>query len=159
MKRVIFGIVVLLIVGAYLAGYLPQNTRLRDAESKLAQVSSQLDTAQQSVRLFRLQDQAFLLVQETANQNYGNAMTLSTKFFDGVRDEISRAKQPALKSSLESILAQRDAVTTALAKGDSAANGMLQKTVATLQQIVEQASGDGSSAKTDKPSAAAKPNG
>jgi hypothetical protein len=141
MKRVIFAVVVVLIVVAYFVGYWPERTKLQDAESRLAQQSSQLAGAQQTVRLCRLQDQILTLVQEAESQNYGDAMTLSTKFFNGVRDELNRANQPALKSSLQSILAQRDAITSALAKGDPAAQKLLQQQASILQQIVTQAAG------------------
>lgn len=157
MKRVIFAVVVVLIALAYLAGYWPERTKLREAQSKLDQVSSQLTSAQQTVRLYRLQDQILTLVHETASQNYGNAMTLSTKFFDGVREEISQVQQPALKASLQSILAQRDAVTTALAKGDPAVHDMLQQAASNLHQIVEQPEGSGGGAEPAKPAKPAKP--
>lgn len=141
MKRVIFAVVVVLIVVAYFAGYWPERTKLQDAERRLAHQSSQLASAQQVVRLCRLQNQVLILVQEAGSQNYGDAMTLSTRFFDGVRDELDRAKQSALKSSLQSILAQRDAVTSALAKGEPAAQNLLQQQASALQKIVMKETG------------------
>jgi len=125
MKRLGIVAFVLIVVLAFIAGYWPQHTKLLEAQAKLVEMSTQLANAESTNRLCQLQDQLLTLVQVTGDKNYADASALSTKFFDEVRSEARRTTDPALKSSLESVLNQRDAVTVALAQGDPAAHELL----------------------------------
>jgi type II secretory pathway pseudopilin PulG len=129
-------IVILLMAISFGAGYLFERGRSKDAQAKFTAASAQLSAAQATIQLYQLQDQLLTLTQEAGNKNYGDAATLSTKFFDGLRVEADRTNQPNVKSTLESVLNQRDAVTTALAKGDPKANDLLLQLLATFRQIL-----------------------
>lgn len=76
------------------------------------------------------------LIQETENKNYADASGLATKFFDGLRQEVANTPPSGLKSSLQSALSQRDAVTAALAKGDPKAHDLLEQMLVDFSQNV-----------------------
>jgi hypothetical protein len=130
-------IVIVLMILAFLGGYWPQHSKLEEAEGRLAVSSAQLSNAESTVRLCQLQDQLLTLVQESANKNYGDAATLSTKFFNDLRAELMRTIQPDVKSALQSVLDQRDAITAGLAKGDPMVHDLLVQLLATFRQTLE----------------------
>jgi hypothetical protein len=134
MRRVL--IVIVLMAISFAAGYLFERGRLAEAQAGFTTASAQLSAAQATIQLYQLQDQLLALTQEAGNKNYGDAATLSTRFFDDVRAEAARTNQPGVKSALESVLNQRDAVTTALAKGDPKAYILLQQLLGTFRQIL-----------------------
>jgi hypothetical protein len=51
-------------------------------------------------------------------QNYGQALDLSSPFFDAVRAEATGSPDSGLRDGLNEVLAMRDGVTAALAKAD-----------------------------------------
>lgn len=115
-------IVLVLMALSFGGGFWWQHEKVKTVETKLDTATAQLSEAEAAVRLCRLQDQLFSLVEETASQNYGNAAALSTKFFNSLNNDVSSTTQPQMKSVMQSILAQRDQVTAELAKGDPAAH-------------------------------------
>lgn len=120
-------------------GFWWEYSRTTDVRNQLHSANSELTRAQYTVRLCHLQDQLLSLVQDTANRNYGDAASLSTRFFNDVGDEISRTTQPNLKSALLSILSQRDQVTAELAKGDPAAHDLFVEMSQALHQALDTA--------------------
>lgn len=111
-------IVLVLMALSFGGGFWWEYQRTSGVRAQLNSATAELTTAQYNLGLCRLQDQLMSLVEETGNKNYGDAATLSTKFFDNLNDEVSRAADPKVKSAMQSILAQRDQVTAELAKGD-----------------------------------------
>jgi type II secretory pathway pseudopilin PulG len=129
-------IVIVLMALSFAGGYLVERGRSADAQAKLAAASTQLSMAQATIQLYQLQGQLLTLIQETGSNNYGDAAARSTKFFDDVRAESTRTTEPDVKSALESVLNQRDAVTTALAKGDPKTHDQLLQLLATFRQVL-----------------------
>ena len=136
MKRagIIIGIVLIGI--AYILGFWPQYQKVQHAQSQLLEVTTELDSAHSQVGLFVLQHDLLAVIRQAGQKNYGQASTLSTKFFDAVRDELPRQTDPKVKSALQSILQQRDAVTSALAKGDPDAVALLDPIETTMFQTI-----------------------
>lgn len=154
MKRAGIIVGVLLIGAAYVFGFWPQYQKARQAQQQLAAVTAELDQAQAEVRLCGLQDHLLALIGKTSAKDYGQASALSTQFFDGVRDEAARRTDPQVKAALESILGQRDVVTSALAKGDPSALGLLNGLEGTMFKLVDQSfggTGAGSSSTASQP--------
>ncbi len=141
MKRLGWIVLVVLLAAAYVGGYWPQHQRFREAQDNFNAVSARLANveanAESRIRLCKLQSDLIALVYKTADKNYGDALPLSTKFFDQVLAEATRTDNQKSKSSLQSILQKRDAVTAALAKGDSSAYDLLLPLEKTLHELVE----------------------
>lgn len=148
MKRAGIIIGIILLLAAYVFGYWPEhqaNLRLRQ---QLKEVSARLDEAQSRMYLCRLHVHLLAILRQTEARNYGNASSLSSSFFDEVRDHVSSATDPHVKSALQSILQQRDAVTSALAKGDPNSLALLKPLEDTMFSLVDQAYGDAHTAAT-----------
>lgn len=126
MKKLLALLVVLLVAGAFVAGYWPQRqARVRaeqeatEARRQLADVRAELARVEARDRRGRLFGQLLALQDAVAGGNFGEAQTLSTPFFDGVRDEAARASDAAVRTSLDAILMRRDTVTAGLARGEA----------------------------------------
>jgi len=141
MKRagVIIGIVLILI--AYVFGYWPQHKAAQQAQEQLKIVSARLDEAQSQMYLCRLHIHLLAVIRQTEQKNFGTASTLASSFFDEVRDHVAGTKDASVKSALQSILQQRDAVTAALAKGDPASLSLLQPLENTMFSLVDKVYG------------------
>ncbi len=154
MKRagVIAGII--LIGAAYVVGFWPQHKRVQQTERQLEDVTVQLNQAQTQLRLYGLQHRLLELIAKTSAKVYGAASALSTRFFDRVRAEETSQTDLRVKTALESILSQRDAVTAALAKGDPNSLAVLNSLENTMFGIVDEAvNGAGASSPAAPPPA------
>lgn len=129
-------IVLLLMALSFGGGFWWEHGKMEAVQDKLNTATVQLTASESAVRLCRLQDQLLTLVQVTGAKNYGDAATLSTKFFNALGDEVARATQPKIKSAMQSILAQRDQLTAELAKGDPASHDMFVQMSTTFRQVL-----------------------
>ncbi|MGH9735391.1 MAG: hypothetical protein ACRD8A_12480 [Candidatus Acidiferrales bacterium] len=136
-------IVIVLMGLSFGGGYWYAHAQWSAAKAKSSALSTQLAQANVKIALYRLQDQLLTLVQETANQNYGDASAVSTKFFDDLLTEIAQTTDPSLRSPLQSIQNQRDAVTAGLAKADPKVHELLVQLLENFGKILDQA-GSGS---------------
>lgn len=107
-------------------GFWPQFQGRKDAESRLAAVTrdleaakGQLEGATASVRLSSLLGQALALRDLLAAQNYGLAQQQATHFFDAVAKEGGRAPAGSLTAAaLTAVQALRDRVTAGTSTAD-----------------------------------------
>jgi hypothetical protein len=139
MRKALVTFALLLLGAAYLAGYWPQREQVRAAQQSAAQAQQQLAGVQAVARLCRLENDLLALIAQTESQNYGNARGLSQAFFDNLRREADRDPHAAYKPDLENILGQRDAITAALARNDTASATPLRQILAQMQQVMEKA--------------------
>jgi type II secretory pathway pseudopilin PulG len=144
MKRLLAVLVVLLAAGAFVAGYWPQRqARLRaekeaaETRRQLADVRAELARAETQNRRGLLFGRLLALQDAVANGNFGEAQTLSTPFFDGVRDEAVRASDGAARTSLDAILMRRDTVTAGIARGE----GSVRETLLPIERELRRALG------------------
>jgi hypothetical protein len=137
MKRFIFLLVLVLIAGAYLAGYLPERRRLDQAQRNLRATEAKLADAQNQVRLYALESRLSRLVEIVRDRNYGDAAKLSSDFFDALRAEISATGKDEVKSALGAVLAMRDSVTSKLAMGDASVLDELRQAMSHLRPLAE----------------------
>jgi hypothetical protein len=140
MKKLLLILVLVLLGGAYLAGYWPQHKLLRSAQDSNLQMQQELASVQAVARVCRLENDLLALLGQTEQQNYGEARNLSNVFFDDVRREADRPQNAAFKSDLESLLAQRDTVTAGLARTDAATLTALRQMLAQMQQLLQKLS-------------------
>jgi hypothetical protein len=124
-RTLVTGLVVLLVAGAFAAGWWPERTRRQQAEAELAEARrqqsearSRLDAAEAQVRLGSLLGQLLALDDAVAAGNFGEAQGLSSPFFDRVREEAARSGDAPARAALEAVLTRRDAVTAGLARGE-----------------------------------------
>jgi type II secretory pathway pseudopilin PulG len=137
MKKVVLILAVVLLAAAYLGGYWPQRQKLQQAQQASAQASQQLTTAQAAVHICRLENDLVALVDQTQNQNYGEAQKTSSHFFDDVRSELDHAPNASYRPVLETIFARRDAVTAGLTRADAAIIGPLRQSLNEIRQLSE----------------------
>jgi hypothetical protein len=131
-RKLVLGLVVLLIAAAFVAGYWPQRERVGRVQAELsealrqqAETRSRLDAAEAQLRLHRLFGQYLALEDAVGSGNYGEAQSLSSPFFDRVRDEATRTGDGSVRSALDAVLMRRDAVTAGLARGEASVREVL----------------------------------
>ena len=116
-----------LILAAFLLGYVPQYQKSRDLESQLNSTRHELALA--SVKTAG--DQLDLLIGyvylETNQKNYGLASEASTKFFNRARTLAGQSSDPNRQKFLQAALSKRDVVTGGLAKGDAGTLAAVQE--------------------------------
>ena len=137
MKKIAILIVLLLVVVAYLVGYWPEHRRLAACQQEAEALRGQLADSRAQVQLCVLHARLLDVIEKTGEKNYGEALKLSSGFFDRVRTESMQTRQPDFKPALDSTLQARDSVTAALAKGDPSALDRLRQASAQLRQIIE----------------------
>ncbi len=118
MKRFWFGIGATLIVLAFVGGFWPQHQQLTASQALVGALQNQLAVAEERIRLGQVLGQLLRLSDAVRAKNYGEAATLSSAYFDAVREEASRAGAEAT-AALNIILKSRDQVTTAIAGTDA----------------------------------------
>ena len=127
---------VLLMVG-FLAGFILQYARLRQAQQELSTVTKQLGSCQAGEQLSQLRDTATAMFLEAVQKNYGKAGEDSKEFFDQAQRIVSSTGDPAVRNSLRDTLATRDQITADLAKGDAAALSEIQSLVSKIEQTAK----------------------
>jgi hypothetical protein len=110
--------VIVLLGGAFLAGYLPEHRLRLVAEQQSLALREQLAAAEARVRMGQLLGQVLALREVVTRQNYGQAQELSSAFFDSVRTEAAATPLGDYRSALNDVLARRDALTASLTKAD-----------------------------------------
>jgi hypothetical protein len=137
MKKVLFVLGMVLLAGAYFGGYWPQRQKLQQAQQSSAQASQQLAAAQSAIHVCRLENDLVALVDQTQNQNYGEAQKISSRFFDDLRAELDRSPNAPYRPTLETIFARRDAVTAGLTRADAAIIGPIRQSLNEIRQLSE----------------------
>jgi hypothetical protein len=109
MNRII--VVGVLLIVAFLAGYLPSYSKGKRLENELRE-------ARQENSLAQLRDLACLAYLQASQKDYGLAAGTSTRLFDRTREAANRAPDASARKSLEDLLSLRDPITAKLATGD-----------------------------------------
>jgi len=135
-KGAIAGGAILLLVIAYVAGYWPQHSQLTEAQSRITALETRLSDADDRIRLGEVLGKLLRLREALASQNFGQAASLSSSFFDSVRDEALRTKQANVKQLLDTLQKSRDTVTTSIARADVAAATVINGQEVTLRQAL-----------------------
>lgn len=136
MKRAILIAAVIVVGLAYLAGFWPQHRQLSDVRRQLQETQARLTAADARIRLGDVLGQLLALSDAVAAKNYGQAATLSSTFFDAVRNEAAQAPQPEVTSTLQTILNARDRVTTAIAGTDPGVTSILKEQERSLRRVL-----------------------
>jgi hypothetical protein len=118
MRRIAAIVAIVLIGGAFLAGYVPERRLRMAAEQESQGLRDRLDAAEARVRMGQLLGQALAMREVVGRRNFGQAQELSSGFFDSVRTEAAATSSGQFRNDLNDVLSRRDSVTASLAKGD-----------------------------------------
>jgi type II secretory pathway pseudopilin PulG len=132
MRKVLAVLIVLLIAGAFAAGYWPERQRASRAQAEatalraqLSEAQARLAAAEAKARLGRLFGQLLALQDAVASGNFGEAQTFSSAFFDGVLEESRTTDAAEVRAALDAVLTRRDTVTAGLARGEGSVSTVL----------------------------------
>ncbi|HEX9188330.1 MAG TPA: hypothetical protein VGB87_14725, partial [Vicinamibacteria bacterium] len=113
-------------------GYWPQHQRLARARAEADELRRRLDegrsvlaAAEAKARLGRLFGQYLALHDAVVAGNFGEAQSLSSPFFDAVRDEVSKGPDPTTRAALDEVLMRRDTLTAGIARGEGSVREVL----------------------------------
>ena len=112
-------VVVVLMLVAFSAGFLPQYAKGKRLERELGE-------ARQENSLAQLRDLAGLAYLQASQKDYGLAGGTSTRFFDRARAVVYQTPDSSRSKPLEDLLSLRDQITGELARGDAGALNDLQ---------------------------------
>lgn len=120
-KRVLLlvAIIAVVIVIAYLVGYWPERQRRIERDQEAVSLQTRLAEAEARVRLAQVLGELLHVIDAIEAMNYGDAQSLSSRFFDAARAEYDRTADAGVRSVLQSVFQTRDDVTSALARGDA----------------------------------------
>lgn len=136
MKRFLAAAVIVVGAAAYVAGYWPEQQRRMALETEVAALRAQVADLEARVRGGRLLGQLLNVTEAVAALNYGQAQALSSTFFEDVRTEEARAPGAEMRSALEGVHQRRDAVTSALARGDASVMDTLRTVQLQLRELL-----------------------
>jgi hypothetical protein len=129
-SKFIVGLV--LVIAAFLGGFVPQHMRLSEARSQIVLLRQQLADQQQASALADFRNDTALLYFDLSKSNYSVAGARATKLFTDLRQFTDQAPDP-LKQKLEHVLLSRDAIIAAIAKADPSSATLVQSMFLELQ--------------------------
>jgi hypothetical protein len=116
-------IVLILLVAAFAAGYLPKYFELssvqQERQTERQRLDEILESTRQELRLALLQGRLAMILVEAERSNFGTAREHSTAFFDALNETIAAESNDARRTSLSAIAQTRDQVTAGLAASDA----------------------------------------
>ena len=110
-KERIVLVVAVLLIAAFLAGFLPQYL-------KGTRLANELREARQENYMAELRDLAGLVYLQASQKDYGRAAGTSTRFFERTQEVANQTPESGDRRSLEDLLSLRDKITVDLAKGE-----------------------------------------
>jgi hypothetical protein len=135
-KTKVLGILFFVVlVAMFVAGYWPEHYSRIAAEAEARSLQLRVAALDDRVRAAQLHAGLLDLIDAVEAMNYGEAQSLSSSLFDRIRDEAARTEDAQLRSLFRTTLAQRDAVTSALAKGDGAVTAPLKASERAFRQL------------------------
>lgn len=126
---------VILLLAAYLVGFLTQHSKVRQLEGKLSSARQEAASTQARLQLAQLRDSGAMLYLQASLNRFDSAQEYSTPFFDQATQLAYKTTDPELKKRLESILSLRDKVTAGLARKDPGVVANLQSLLINTQAL------------------------
>jgi len=117
-NRIVVAAVV--VIAVFLIGFVPQFVKVNRLEDELRKSLQEKAGSQ-------LRELISLAYFQATQKNFGLAAETSSQFFGRAREMTNQTQDAASKKALEGLLASRDKVTAALAKGDAAAVDELEE--------------------------------
>ncbi|HTP32419.1 MAG TPA: hypothetical protein VMJ75_09610 [Candidatus Acidoferrales bacterium] len=101
-------------IAVFLIGFVPEFVKVNRLEDELRK-------SVQEKAGYQLRELISLAYFQATQKNFGLAAETSSQFFGRAREMTNQAQDATSRKALEGLLASRDKVTAALAKGDAAA--------------------------------------
>ena len=120
MMRVHVTLWVVLLVGGFLLGFVPEYLKNRELRSQLQDPQKTISSLKLQVQLAELRDTASLVLLELSRQNYGLARDYFGQYYEKLKEAAEAVQDPALKKSLEDLQATREPITSQLAAATAA---------------------------------------
>jgi len=127
----------LLVLTAFLIGFILQYSRLQRVQDDLSASTKQLGSCKSSPQLAQLRDTTTMMYLEVVQKNYGKAGEYSGEVFDQAQQIASSTDDPALRTLLREVLVTRDQITADLAKGDPSTLSEIQRLLSNLEQTAK----------------------
>src|SRR5262245_59610546 len=118
-----------LLIGAFLVGYVPEYLKTRDLRSQLENPRKMIDALKLQLQLGELRDLASLMLVEASRENYGLARDYTGQYYSRLNEVIESVQDQAMKKSLQELASTRDSVTAALASPGAASLTAIQPVV------------------------------
>ena len=116
------------LITVFLVGFVPQYVKVNRLENELRQSRQEATGAE-------LRDLIGFAYVQASQKNYGLAAETSSRFFSRVREVANQTQDANRRKGLDDLLALRDSVTAALAKGDASVVGDLQQLFVKARQV------------------------
>ena len=133
-KTLGIAIVIALVIG-FLAGFIPQHSSAVAAARDKNQAQAQLASAEQQAQLNGFKNQVAVVYVEAEKKNFAQASTDASEFFTAMQSYSEHTPDSGIRQQLSSLLSQRDAIISGLAKGDGAVTGPLQQLFINIQSV------------------------
>src|SRR5437879_12992643 len=114
MMRVHITLWLVLLVGGFLVGYVPEYFKNRDLQAQLQDPQKTIDALKLQLQMSELRDDASLMLLELSRQNFGFARDYSSQFYSKLKEVTDAVQDPGLKKSLEDLAATRENLTEQL---------------------------------------------
>jgi hypothetical protein len=132
MMRVHVTLWIVLLLGGFLLGFIPEYLKNRELRAELESPQKTIDALNVQIQMAEIRDAASALLLEVSRQNYGLARDNASQYYSKLKDAIDTAQDPALKKSLQDLAATHDSLTTELATANptslAAAQSLVLKT-------------------------------
>src|SRR5262245_61783784 len=120
MMRVHVTIWIVLLVGGFLLGFVPEYLKNRELRTQLQDPQKTIASLKLQAQLAELRDTASLVLLELSRQNYGLARDHSGQYYEKLKEATEAVQDPALKKSLEDLQATRETIAAQLAAATAA---------------------------------------
>src|SRR5689334_2154463 len=97
MMRVHVTVWIVLLIGGFLAGYIPEYLKNRDLRAQLETPQKTIDTLKMQNQFGDLRDEASMALLEMSRQNYGLARDHINEYYARLKDLTDMVQDPNLK--------------------------------------------------------------
>jgi len=138
MMRVHIILWLVLFIGGFLLGFVPEYLKNRDLRSQLENPQKTIDAFKLQLQMSEVRDAAGLMLLELSRQNYGLARDYAGQFDGKLKDAIDSVQDPGLKKSLQDLAATRESLTGELATANATALTTWQPIVSKTFEVTRQ---------------------
>jgi hypothetical protein len=139
MKLLQGGLVLLLVVAAYLAGYLPAQNQVAELRNQLRLADQELQDARARMRVAHLEYLLLQAMDSSAQNDFEIARNQAANFFIELRATAARPDMDKYRAELTALAGHNDDVDVALQKKDQAGRDKMRAMLKRLVSISEPA--------------------
>ena len=130
---------IVLLVGGFLLGFVPQYLKNRELQRLLENPQRRITLLEAQVQMSEVRDLASLMLLELSRQNYGLARDHAAEFYSRLKDAADSVQDGALKKSLEELEATQASFTADLSAANpsslTAAQPIVSKTFEVTRSV------------------------